>query len=247
MKNTYLPKFTYIIPFKYSLDRIIPLKRVLEWLTGYNGIEIIVVEQGKNSKLSNLCFKGKHIFVESDLPFNKSWLYNVALKRIQSQVVVFGDADCLMHPNDLIESLKALESADCVIPTSNVIRLTPQESHADLQSILSFTRTGNKMCLTDGISLFKKEAIDRIGGWNEDILGMGYANKFQDLKIKNLLNFKQLNFNYFHFHHHMISPDINLNQRNQQILDYYTTNVNDLRNHVANTYYKFGFINKYQD
>ena len=57
MQSTYKPKFTYIIPFRYSHDRILPLRRVIEWLSGFQGIEILIVEQDKHSKLDGLCLK----------------------------------------------------------------------------------------------------------------------------------------------------------------------------------------------
>jgi len=246
MKNTYMPKFTYVVPFRYDPERIIPFKRAIEWISGFGGIEIIIVEQDKTSKISNLSFKGQHIFVESEYPFNKSWAYNIALRRTNSPVLVFADADFVMNPNELIDSLKMLETADCVIPTSNVIKLNPQESHLDLMSILSIKRTSPKLSLTDGISIFKRSAIEKIGGWNEDILGHGFTNKFQDLKIKKMLNVKQMNFDGYHFHHRPDKHDQQLTQRNQQIIEYYTNPVNDLQAHINNTVPRSGLLNKYQ-
>jgi len=49
MQNLYKPKFTYVIPFRYSQDRILPLRRVVEWLSGYQGVEVLIVEQDKVS------------------------------------------------------------------------------------------------------------------------------------------------------------------------------------------------------
>ena len=43
MQNLYKPKFTYVIPFRYSQDRILPLRRVVEWLSGYQGVDILIV------------------------------------------------------------------------------------------------------------------------------------------------------------------------------------------------------------
>lgn len=246
MRNTIMPKFTYIVPFRYQPDRIIPFKRAIEWISGFGGIEIVVVEQDKNSKLSNLAFKGQHIFVESELPFNKAWSYNIALRRTNSQVLVFADADFIMNPNELIESLRMLETADCVIPTSNIIKLNPQETHLDLMSIFNIKRMSPKPNMTDGISIFKRSAIEKIGGWNEDILGNGFANRFQDLKIKRMLNVRQMNFDGYHFFHNPDKFDAQLAERNKQILDFYTNPVNDLQAHIGNMVPKSGFLNKYQ-
>lgn len=54
MQNTYIPKFTYVIPFRYRHDRIIPLKRVIDWLSGFQGIEVLLIEQDKHSKIEHL-------------------------------------------------------------------------------------------------------------------------------------------------------------------------------------------------
>jgi len=246
MKNTFIPKFTYIIPFRYQPDRIIPLKRAIEWISGFGGIEIIVVEQDKNSFISNLSFKGQHIFLESEFPFNKAWAYNVAIRRASSNILIFADSDFVMNPNDLIESMKLLEFVDCVIPTSNIIKLDPNESSFDLMSIFNIKRLGPKLNLADGISIFKKEAIEKIGGWNEDILGPGFVNRFQDLKIRRLLSVKEANFTGYHFHHQPEKYDSQLSQRNNQILEHYSNPSNDLQGHINNTIGRTGLLNKYQ-
>ena len=191
MNNTHVPKFTYVIPFRYRADRIIPLRRVVDLINGFQGSEILIVEQDKHSKISHLALKANHIFIENDLPFNKSWAFNVALKRVISPVVIFADADFILNPNQLIESLNVLENYDCVIPTSNIVNLSPQESAADLNTIFTINRKEYKFSMTNGCVIFKKEAILKIGGWNEDFIGVSHENQFQDHKIKTLLNYKQ--------------------------------------------------------
>ena len=100
--------------------------------------------------------------------------------------------------------------------------------------------------MTDGVSIFKKEAIQRIGGWNEDFLGLGFSNKFQDMKIRKFLNFKQLEYVGYHLHHSNQTFDMSLMQRNQQILDHYNSPQGDLQNHVNVTVPKIGIKNKFQ-
>ena len=246
MLNLYKPKFTYIIPFRFSNDRVIPLRRVMDWISGFQGIEIIIVEQDKHSKIDNLNFKGNHIFLESEAPFNKSWAYNVAIKRANSNIIVFADSDFLMNPNELIESLKTLEHYDCVLPTNSVTKLSPHESNMDFGQIFQIQKPQTKMSMTDGVSIFKKEAIQRIGGWNEDFLGLGFSNKFQDMKIRKFLNFKQLEYVGYHLHHSNQTFDMSLMQRNQQILDHYNSPQGDLQNHVNVTVPKIGIKNKFQ-
>jgi glycosyltransferase involved in cell wall biosynthesis len=247
MTHLYKPKFSYIIPYRHSPDRIVPLRRIIEWLSGFQGIEVVVVEQDKVSKISELTLNVTHIFCESELPFNKAWAYNVALKRTTSSVLAFGDADFVMNPNELIEGLKNLEYFDCVIPTSKIVKLSPQESTMDIVSILKVQRDGFKSCMTDGLSLFKRETIQKIGGWNEDILGHGFTNQFQDLKIRRMLNYKQMEFTGYHMSHKNPQNDLGLFQRNKEILDFYTKENSDLNTHINMTVPKCGFLNKYQD
>lgn len=247
MQNTYIPKFTYIIPFKYRPDRIIALRRVIDWLSGFQGVDVIVVEQDKHSKIKHLNLRVNHIFIESEAPFNKSWAYNVGLKRAMSPVIIFGDADFIMNPNDLISALQSLDNSDCVIPTTNIVSLTPQESVIDLNNIMNIKRPGFKSNMTDGISIFKKEAIFKIGGWNEDFLGLGYENKFQDMKIMKMLNYKQMEFSGYHFNHGKDNLDAPLEERNKKIFDFYKDgDVNKLQQHINIMFSKIGMVNKYQ-
>lgn len=246
MNNTYVPKFSYVIPFRYKADRIIPLRRTVEFINGFQGSEVIIVEQDSHSKISHLNLKAKHIFLKSDLPFNKSWSFNVALRRIVSPVVIFSDADFLMNPNELIESLKTLENFDCVIPTSTIISLNPQESASDLNQIFSIKREGFKSALTNGCVLFKRESIQKIGGWNEDFIGLSQENQFQDIKIKTLLNYRQLDYCGYHLSHRPELPNVSFIQRNNQIMDVYKdANPNTLYQHIQLTVPKIGLKNKY--
>lgn len=248
MNNTYVPKFTYVIPFRYRVDRIIPLRRVVDFINGFQGSQILIVEQDTHSKISHLNLKAKHVFIESSLPFNKSWAFNVALRRIVSPVIIFADADFLMNPNDFIQSLKDLENFDCVIPTSKIISLSPQESAVDLNQIFSIDREGSKSALTNGCVLFKKEAIQRLGGWNEDFVGLSQENQFQDLKITSLLNYKQNNFTGYHLFHRQDPPNMNFVQRNNQIMEIYKSGNKDaLNQHIHNTLPKIGWKNKFSN
>lgn len=246
MKNTFVPKFTYVIPFRFRQDRIIPLRRVVDFISGFQGAEILIVEQDTHSKISHLNLKANHIFLQSELPFNKSWAFNVAVKNSISPVLVFADADFLMSPSDLIESLKTLENFDCVIPTSNIINLNPQESAGDLNQIFNIKRNGFKLSMTNGAVLFKREAIMRIGGWNEDFIGISQENNFQDLKIKSLLNYKELQFTGYHLYHRQDPLDFTFSQRNNHIMETYRDgNVENLKQHINLTIHKIGFKNKY--
>lgn len=246
MTNTFVPKFSYIIPFRFEPDRIIPLKRVIELLSGFQGIEIVIVEQDKHSKISHLNLRANHIFIQSDLPFNKSWAFNVALKRVISPVIVCADADFIMNPNNLVESLKELESCECVIPTSKVLKLNYQQTMGELPQVFNLTSGIEKNNLTEGCVLFKRDALLKICGWNEDFLGLGYTNDFQDLKIKKLLNWKQMDYLGYHLFHNQRPIDAHLNTRNLQIWEQFKDgDVNKINAQMQHAAPRIGYLNKY--
>lgn len=234
------PKFTYIIPFYYRQDRVMPLRRVVDWLSGFSGIEILIVEQGKHSKISELNLKAKSVFLQSDIPFNKSWSINYGLKIAKSNIIVCGSSDVIMNPNDLIESLKVLENYDCVIPTSGINFLNHGESMMDMNSILSVNKPQPKTIMSYDISLFKRDSLLRIGGWNED-LTCGGEDVFQDYKINRLHKFIKLNYNSFKLSTQPQRVDENLKKRDEHILSQIMDgDMNKLHQHISSYIFRLG-------
>lgn len=245
MVPTYVPRFTYIIPFRFRIDRILPLRRVLDWLSGFQGVEIMVIEQDKTSKIDFMNLKCTHIFLKSELPFNKSWAYNVGLRRAISKTIIFGEADFIMNPMELIEGLKLIEQFDCVIPTNKTAYLTPQESSVDTQNLLQIKKSQSKKNIFDGISIFKKESIINIGGWNEDMVGLGYENEFQELKLNKMLKSHQMDYLGYHLFHHPDPQPQQLLDRNKQIYEVYKNDSNLIAQHIHTTSPKIGFSNRF--
>lgn len=225
-------KFTYIIPFQYRQDRVITLRRVVEWLSGFSGIEILVVEQGKHPMLTDLNLKAKILFLESDIPFCKSWCYNHGLRMAKSSIVICGSSDIVMNPNDLIESLKTLENYDCVIPTVGINFLNQNESMNDMNSIFSINRPHPKTIMSYDITLFKRDSLIRIGGWFEDLV-CGGEDLFQDYKINKLTKSTKLNFNSYKLFTQPVAVDPNLKNRDEQLLPQIMDgDMNKLHHHI---------------
>jgi predicted glycosyltransferase involved in capsule biosynthesis len=216
--------FTYIIAYKHSADRLQNLRRVLDWISGFANVETIIVEQDKHSKISHLSLKAKHIFTRSDLPFNKSHAFNVGTKHANSNIIVFGDSDLIMDPNQFIAALTSLNQYEMVNPYHTVIDLTQQESTLNLEQMIKINRPGRgetdiqKVPLCGGICLFRKDAIMKLAGWNEDFIGWGGEDDFQSFKVKSLLNYTELQAKCFHLYHERVQPDMKWYQRNLQIL-----------------------------
>jgi hypothetical protein len=245
MVPTFVPKFSYIIPFRYTPDRILGLKRILEYLTGFQGVEVLVIEQDTHSKIDFMDLRARHYLIRSDAPFNKSWAYNVGMKRAVAPIIIFGEADYFMNPLELIECLKLMDTYDCIIPNDKYVQLSPRESSFDTNTILQIRNTQPKKNLLDGLSIFKREAINKIAGWNEDMIGLGYENEFNELKIKKYLNYKQMSYIGFHLYHQPnFAGEVFMN-RNKQILDTYKNDVNLLDQHLSQVYHKIGQANRF--
>jgi glycosyltransferase involved in cell wall biosynthesis len=216
--------FTYIISYRHSVERLNNLKRTLEWVTSFSGAEIIVVEQDKHSKIKDVKLPCKHIFLKSSMPFNKAWGFNVGLKYSNSAVVIFGDSDLIMDPQEFIKSVRLLDQYEMVNPYNSVIDLTPQESSAALEQIIKVERPGRgendiqKVPLCGGICIFRKDAIRKIGGWHEQFIGWGGEDDFQSVKVKNFLTFYENSAKCYHLYHDRPAPDMKWYQRNLQLL-----------------------------
>lgn len=252
LQNT--PKITYVIAYQHKPDRLHNLRRVLEWLQPFQGLEIIVVEQDKYSKISELNLRVKHIFLKTDKPFNKSWAFNVATSYVTTPIVIFGDSDLIMHPQGFINAVQALDHYDVVNPYNSVIDLSPEEAMMDINSILQINRIGRgeaaddiqKVPLCGGIIMFKKEKLMEIGGWNEDFIGWGAEDDFESLKVKSFLNHITLPNKCYHLYHDKAKIDMKLYQRNLQILNHFANaSKEQLQQHINMTRGKISQLNKY--
>ena len=252
MKSPYL--FTFIIAYKHRNDRIHNLRRVLDWVSGFGGIEIIIVEQDDTPKLPNFTLKGiKYYFTKSSLPFNKAWSFNVGLRYATSENIVFGDCDLIMDPQKMIESLRLLEQYEAVSPYSRVIDLNPNEVNLPLEQLSQIERAGRgetdiqKICLAGGIIMYRRDAIYKIGGWCEDFIGWGGEDDFQSHKTKMMLNWhEQQGVTCYHLWHERGAPEPVSYQRNLNLLNKLVQlPADELLKYSNNGAQKMGFLNKY--
>lgn len=246
--------FTYIISYRHNAERLSNLKRTLEWINSFSGAEIIVVEQDKHSKLKDFKLPCRHIFIKSKIPFNKSWGFNVGLKYVNSNIIVFGDSDLIMDPNEFIKSVKMVEHYEMINPYNSVIDLTPQESGQSLGQIMNIQRPGRgetdiqKVPLCGGICIFRRDAIHRIGGWHEDFVSWGGEDDFQSIKVKNFLTWYENDSKCYHLYHDRPAPDMNLYQKNLNLLQKLSAmNKEELQKVINNMAPKSGMKNKYDN
>jgi predicted glycosyltransferase involved in capsule biosynthesis len=246
--------FTFVIGYRHKIDRFNNLKRTLDWINGFAGVDVILVEQDTHSKISHLPLKARHIFLKSDKPYNRSWAFNVATKLSKSNVIVFSDSDLIMDPNQFIEGLKAIQQYEMVSPYNSVLDLDPKESNYQLQDLVKINRPGRgetdnqKINICGGISIFRKDAIQRIAGWNEDFIGWGGEDDFQAIKVENFLTHTTLPYKCYHLYHNREAPNQNGYQRTLQLLQTLKNlSKDDLVKTINFSLSKIGMINKYDN
>lgn len=190
MDSNYI--FTYIIGYRHSTERLQNLRRVLSWINGFAGVEVILVEQDTHSKISHLNLRAKHIFTKSDLPYNRSWAFNVGLKYSTTDTIVFGDSDIIIEPNQFIDGLRALQTYEMVSPYSSVIDLTIQETNSNLEQIVNINRPGRgendnqKINFCGGVLMIRKQTIYKMGCWNEQFWSWGSEDNYLTLCMEKL-------------------------------------------------------------
>lgn len=246
-------RVTYVIGYRHRMDRIINLRKVVEWLSNFNNIDVIIVEQDKYSKISHLNFKATHIFIKNDKPYNRSWAFNVALKRNKNPVIIFGDCDIVMDPQELANSINEIGNFDVVSPYSSVLDLTPDETNYPFNMLPQIKRAGRgendnqKINLCGGIVIFKTESIIKIGGWCQMFEGWGCEDDFQTIKVKKFgLTYKEMPYRCYHFWHNREQGDMTNYQKSFQLLQQLSLLDKDkLQMHVNSTVGKIGMMNQY--
>jgi hypothetical protein len=246
--------FSCIILYRHNIQRWNNLKRILEWISGFSNVELIIVEQDTHSKISHLNFPAKHIFIKSKIPFNRSWGFNVGLKNSNSEIIVFTDCDLVMRPDLFINGLKLLEKYEMVSPYNSVVDLNAQESTMALEEIFKINRPGRgendiqKINISGGITMFRNDAIKKLAGWNEDFISWGGEDDFQSIKVKNFLNWYEQPGKCYHLYHDREAPDMKWYQRNLQLLQSLSKlNKDELIKHISSTMQKIGMKNKYDN
>jgi predicted glycosyltransferase involved in capsule biosynthesis len=236
-------EFTYIIPFKYSEDRFETLSKVLSNVRGF-GCEIIIIEQGSDSILPSkgLLTNERYLFLENNLPFNKSWSLNIAWKESKNDVIVFGDADNFISKENLFKSLEEIKEYDFVSPHNKLIDLEKVENNLENYKIFEINRhfrgefDHQKMPLCGGMTIFKKESLEKIGGWPEEFFGWGAEDDAMSIKVRHFLNWKEMDFACYHLYHERVIPQKEFYYRNLQIYQNYANAPKEkLEEYITNT------------
>lgn len=236
--------FTYIIPFKYTPDRFLTLKKVIDNIKKLN-TEIIIIEQGTESflpdnyNMDNI----KYIFLNNPHPFNKSWSLNIAYKESSNDIIVFGDADNLIDTDNLILAINQMEDYEFISPHKRLIDLSENENNLEYSDIFNINRPGRgeldhqKLPMCGAMTIFKKSSLDKIGGWPEEFFGWGAEDDAMSIKVKHFLKWKEIDeFNCYHLYHQPAIPDMAWYKRNITIYQQYmNTTKEGLQDYINKT------------
>jgi GT2 family glycosyltransferase len=247
-------RLTYVIGYRHRMDRIMNLKKTLEWVSAFSNIDIVLVEQDSESKVSHLALPVRHIFAKNSGPYNRSWAFNIALRYNQNPMIAFGDSDIVMEPGEFAASVNQLTEFEVVSPYSSILDLTQEESNYSFQNLLSIKRPGRgetdnqRINLCGGLVLFRTEAAMKVGGWAENyFVGWGGEDDFQTFKVDKLgLKTKVMPHRAYHFHHSKQDIDqVAYHRMIQQLQQLVQLDEAKLQSHINATLPKMGMLNKY--
>jgi predicted glycosyltransferase involved in capsule biosynthesis len=128
------------------------------------------------------------------------------------------------------------------------------ETNLQLEDLIKVNRPGRgetdhqKVPLCGGICIFRRDAIQRVAGWNEDFVGWGGEDDFQSVKVKNILSWTELQSKCFHLYHERSQPDMKWYQRNLDLLNKTSKmDKSQLQRVILNQLPKIGMKNKYDN
>jgi hypothetical protein len=159
-----------------------------------------------------------------------------------------------MEPNQFIAGLQALQTYEMVSPYHTVVDLTPSETGLPMEEVVKIERPGRgetdnqKINISGGISMFRKESISKIAGWNEDFIGWGGEDDYQTLKVHNFLSWTELRAKCYHLYHDKEQPEMKWYQRNLDLLKKTSQmDKSQLQKVIFNQLPKIGMKNKYDN
>lgn len=192
------PEVSFIIGHR-GLDRLPHLLATLESIAGQQGasVECLVVEQDVEPRIAgSLPAWVRHIHTPppaAEMPYCRSWTFNIGVKHAKGAVFVLHDNDMLVPADYSANILKQIEKGHEV---ANLKRFIFYLSEQHTQQVFS-----GKAGLADqapltivqnleagGSVVITRQAYDRIGGMDESFIGWGgedneFWERAQTLKV----------------------------------------------------------------
>ena len=83
----------------------------------------------------------------------------------------------------------------------------------------AYENDNQKINICGGLSIFKKEAIDKIGGWNEEFWSWGGEDDYLTMVVKKYLTYKEMDHRCYHLYHEREAPDNTQYQKTLKLLN----------------------------
>lgn len=178
--------------------RLANLMTVLQWLSHHTTSELLVLEQDAYPSLPapGPEARWRVAFAYNPGPFNKAWGLNVAARLCAAQVLVFCDAD-LIVPQTLPKAVQLCQRGYAMVkPYRRLYDLGEQESAAlrageltpdglDLSTrAAGRAAIGEHLVLCGGAFAIRRDAFDRLGGWDERFVGWGGEDDAMSYKLE---------------------------------------------------------------
>lgn len=177
------PDITYVIGHR-GLQRLPHLLATLESIAGQTGavVECIVVEQDVEVTLKGkLPAWVKHVHTPppaADMPYCRSWAFNVGVKEAQSDVLVLHDNDMLVPADYSTEILAKVKNGFEVVNLKRFIFYLSEKHSTEMfdnafaldacapESIMQNSEGGGSIAIA-------RQAYAAIGGFDESFIGWG--------------------------------------------------------------------------
>jgi hypothetical protein len=177
------PEASFVVGHR-GMARLPHLLATLESIAGQSGArcECIVVEQDMDSRLADhLPPWVRHVHSpppSSDMPYCRSWAFNVGAGYARGKVLVLHDNDMLVPADYAARSLECIgRGFDVVNLKRFIFYLGKSHSQAVCEGAATLFDAAPETILQNlqggGSAVIKRDAYDRIGGMDESFIGWG--------------------------------------------------------------------------
>lgn len=185
MKKNY--DFSVIIPYYHGRDNLMLLKDGLSKLYKYPRVEIIVVEIGLTPTINFDDIAGKYYFLKSDV-FNLAWAHNYGSKMATTDHLVFGEFNMKVNLEVMVSTYRNSNATECVILQNMLYNVSVEENRSNK---IDESRGSKAKYLCDGWIMISRDSLNKIGGWDENMVGQDLYH-FQTIKMNKMLKMTQV-------------------------------------------------------
>jgi len=172
---------------------------------------IILVEQNTESDISEIKdLINLHLKIKTkESLFSKSFLLNEGYNAGKNKYLIFGDNDCLLNKEILINFSNYFEilKNHMITPyNQHVVNLNEQQTLELIKDPNTFNYNAldliRRACFsTGGVVIISAENYNKVGGHDPRFIGWGGEDDAFFLKTDNILGVIRLNYDLFHLNH----------------------------------------------